>query len=115
MPFHGHGLRSRPRLDKVKRIGFVALFSISFAVENNELFCFVSPLGRGLSSVGRAPALQAGCQEFESLSLQFFQMENGKWKIENDEARFWLCNFQFSIFNFPLNKGPVAQLVRASP
>ncbi len=30
----------------------------------------------GFSSVGRAPALQAGCQQFESANLHYFTSSN---------------------------------------
>jgi hypothetical protein len=46
---------------------------------------------RGCSSVGRAPALQAGCQEFDSPQLHHSESDSGRITA----------------------KGPVAQLVRA--
>jgi hypothetical protein len=82
--------------------------SLMFAIRDPESKIDNSPGGH--SSVGRAPALQAGSQGFESPCLQLF------WKpdfgLRKDKAVF----SSLSGFGYPkseIHSGPVAQLVRA--
>ena len=69
-----------------------------------ETLQYKQPSRRGYSSVGRAPALQAGCHRFESGYLHQFS-----------SFEFLVLSFKFntqhSLLEIP--NGPVAQLVRA--
>ena len=59
---------------------------------------------RGFSSVGRASALQAECQRFESVNLHHSKVDREKLIVDGKK-----------FFNHQQSSGPVAQLVRAPP
>ena len=86
-----HLLESRPRKNHA------ALNSVSFPLLESQKKQFSGPPSkRGFSSVGRASALQAECQRFESVNLHHLGISNFEFEVSNPS-------------------GPVAQLVRAPP
>ena len=84
----------------------------------STLFSLCPPivtLPGGHSSVGRAPALQAGCQEFESPCLhQLEGLKRGKAEKLKRAKSLGAGISEFQLSEFQLSQyGPVAQLVRA--
>ena len=71
----------------------------------------------GCSSVGRAPALQAGGQEFDSPHLHHVRTKYVKLSFRRDEsnAHFLVLPYphKASLFGVPLVDGLIAQVVRA--
>ncbi len=89
---------------------FLNFFSVIFFIIYFDNFIFV-PIFRGLvwgySSVGRAPALQAGGQEFEPPYLHHF------FKNKNDKSSKKICSISswnfFRIGNFYFNSALLLQ------
>ena len=58
----------------------------------------------GFSSVGRAPALQAGCQRFESANLHIYLQNLKKISLEKKVAKLEKIEIVFRIFEVNMLK-----------
>ena len=93
-----HLLESRPRKSRA------AFNSVSFPLVEERNFLEAPPAKRGFSSVGRASALQAECQRFESVNLHHLSRS-----VSSFRGNTWGAHGSWKLI------GPVAQLVRAPP